>query len=244
MQTPSVTAPYTVSERRFYTGMAIAIFLVVFVGFSRSFFLRPLFPEHPSPSEPIFYIHGALFTLWILLFALQVTLINRGSVQVHRNIGLVGMLLAIGMVILGIMGALYAAARPTGFVGIPVPGLSFLAIPFFDMILFSAFVTMAYLERRNPQSHKRWMVLATLNLITAAIARWPIINSLGPLAYFAMTDLFVVALAIWDFKSRKKLHPVTLRGGLLLILSHPVRLVVSGTAVWLSFAAWATGFVK
>jgi hypothetical protein len=244
MQTQSVTAPYTVSERRFYTGMAIAIFLVVFVGFSRSFFLRPLFPEHPSPSEPIFYIHGALFTLWILLFALQVTLIKRGSVQLHRNIGLMGMLLAIAMVILGTMGALYAAARPTGFVGIPVPGLSFLAIPFFDMILFSTFVTMAYLQRRNTQSHKRWMVLATLNLITAAIARWPLINSLGPLAYFAMTDLFVVVLAIWDLKSRKKIHRVTLSGGLLLILSHPVRLVVSGTAVWLAFAAWATGFVK
>lgn len=244
MQTQSVTAPYTVSERRFYTGMAIAIFLVVFVGFSRSFFLRPLFPEHPSPSEPIFYIHGALFTLWILLFALQVTLIKRGSVQLHRNIGLVGMLLAIAMVILGTMGALYAAARPTGFVGIPVPGLSFLAIPFFDMILFSAFVTMAYLQRHNTQSHKRWMVLATLNLITAAIARWPLISSLGPLAFFAITDLFVVALALWDLKSRKKIHRVTLRGGLLLILSHPVRLVVSGTAVWLAFAAWATGLVK
>lgn len=244
MQTQSVTAPYTVSERRFYTGMAIAIFLVVFVGFSRSFFLRPLFPEHPSPSEPIFYIHGALFTLWILLFVLQVTLIKRGSVQVHRNIGLMGMLLAIAMVILGTMGALYAAARPTGFVGIPVPGLSFLAIPFFDMILFSAFVTMAYLQRHNTQSHKRWMVLATLNLITAAIARWPLISSLGPLAFFAITDLFVVALALWDLKSRKKIHRVTLRGGLLLILSHPVRLVVSGTAVWLAFAAWATGLVK
>jgi len=244
METSTITARYPVSERRFYTGMAIAIFLAVFVGFSRSFFLRPLFPDHPSPSEPIFYIHGALFTLWILLFALQVTLISRGSVHLHRNVGLLGMLLAIAMVVLGIMGALYAAARPTGFVGIPVPGLSFMAIPFFDMILFSGFVTMAYLERRNTQSHKRWMVLATLNLVTAAIARWPVINSLGPLAYFAITDLFVVALAIWDFKSRKKLHRVTLVGGLLLFISHPLRLVVSGTAAWLSFAAWATGFVK
>ena len=244
MQTPSITAHHTNSERRFYTGMAITILLVVFVGFSRSFFLSPLFPEHPSPSEPIFYIHGVLFTLWILLFVLQVTLISRGSVQMHRNVGLLGMLLATAMVILGTTGALYAAARPTGFVGIPVPGLSFLAIPFFDMILFSAFVIMAYLQRHNTQSHKRWMLLATLNLITAAFARWPIINSLGPLAYFGMTDLFVVALALWDFKFRKKLHRVTLWGGLLLIISHPVRLVLSGTAAWLSFAGWATGFVR
>jgi hypothetical protein len=34
--------------------MALAILATVIIGFSRSFFLRPLFPESPSPSEMIF----------------------------------------------------------------------------------------------------------------------------------------------------------------------------------------------
>jgi len=66
---------------------------------------------------------------------------------------------------------------------------------------------------------------------------------LGPLAFFGLTDLFIVALAIWDFRTRGRLHPVTLWGGLLIIVSQPLRLVVSGTAGWLAFARWATGLL-
>lgn len=244
METSIITKDRSLSERRFYTGMAIAILLTVLVGFGRSFFLRPLFPEHPAPSEPIFYVHGVLFTLWILLFVAQVSLVSAGNTRLHRKIGPFGAGLVIAMVVLGVLGALTAASRATGFVNIPVPPLQFLAIPLFDMVLFPAFVTLAFVHRRDLQRHKRWMLLATLNLITAAIARWPIVNTLGPLAYFAITDLFVVALAVWDFRSRGRLHTVTLVGGLLLIISQPLRLFVSGTDAWLAFARWATGLVS
>jgi hypothetical protein len=244
MQTSTIITDRTISERRFFTGMALAILMSVLVGFGRSFFLRPLFPEHPSPAEPIFYVHGAIFTLWIFMFVTQVSLIARGNVAIHRKIGIAGGVLVVVMVVLGVFGALTAASRSAGFVNIPIPPLQFLAIPLFDMIVFPAFVAMAFLRRHNAQSHKRWMLLGTLNLITAAIARWPIIETLGPLAYFGITDLFIVALAIWDFRSRGKLHPVTLWGGLLLILSQPLRLVVSGTSAWLVFAQWATGLIS
>ena len=244
METTIITKDRSLSERRFYTGMAIAILITVFVGFGRSFFLRPLFPEHPAPAEPIFYVHGIMFTLWILLFVAQVSLVSAGNIRLHRKLGSFGAALVVAMVVLGVMGALTAASRSTGFVNIPVPPLQFLAIPFFDMILFLAFAVLAFVYRHNPQRHKRWMLLATLNLITAAIARWPIVSSLGPLAYFAITDLFVVALAVWDFRSRGRLHQVTLWGGLMLIISQPLRLIVSGTAGWLIFARWATSLIS
>lgn len=243
METSIIANDRSVSERRFYTGMAIAILITVLVGFGRSFFLRPFFPEHPAPSEPVFYVHGAIFSLWILLFVTQVLLVS-GNVRLHRKIGPFAVLVVIAMVVLGVISALTAAGRDTGFVNIPVPPLQFLAIPLFDMILFPAFVSLAFIFRHNPQSHKRWMLLATLNIITAAIARWPVISSLGPLAYFGITDLFVVGLAVWDFRSRGRLHRVTLWGGLLLIVSQPLRLIVSGTAAWLVFAQWATGPFK
>jgi hypothetical protein len=241
METTTITSNRTLSERRFYSAMAIAILMSVLVGFGRSFFLRPLFPERPSPAEPIFYIHGVAFTLWIFVFLVQVTLISRAHATAHKKIGVVSAFLVLTMIVLGIMGALTAASRSTGFVGIPVPPLQFLAIPLFDMIIFPAFIVMAYIRRHNAQSHKRWMVLATLNLITAAIARWPIVDSLGPLAYFGITDLFVIALALWDYRSLGRIHSVTLWGGLLMILSQPLRLIVSGTSGWLAFAQWATG---
>lgn len=241
METTTITSNRILSERRFYSGMAIAILISVLVGFGRSFFLSPLFPNHPAPTELVFYLHGALFTSWIIIFFAQVSLISRGRTKLHKKIGFASAFLVVAMVILGVIGALTAASRSTGFVGIPVPPLQFLAVPLFDMIVFPAFVAMAYIRRNNSQSHKRWMVLATLNLITAAIARWPVVSSLGPLAYFGITDLFIVALALWDFRSQGKIHQVTLWGGLLMIISQPLRLIVSGTSAWMAFATWATG---
>jgi len=46
-----------------------------------------------------------------------------------------------------------------------------------------------------------------------------------------------VPLAIWDFKTRGRLHPVTLWAGLLLIVSQPLRLWLSGTDAWLQVIA-------
>jgi hypothetical protein len=243
MATPMVSPGRASAERRFFTGMALAILATVIVGFSRSFFLRPLFPDWPSPSETIFYVHGGAFTAWIVLLVAQASLVAGGRTELHRKIGPFSAVLAVAMVVVGTLGALIAARRATGFVQVPVPPLQFLAIPIFDMILFATFVWLAIAQRRNPQTHKRWMLLATVNLVTAAIARWPGVLALGPLTFFGLTDLFVIALAIWDFRARGRLHPVTLWGGLLIIASQPLRLVVSSTGGWLALARWATGLL-
>lgn len=231
------------AERRFYSGITLAMFVVVAVGFARSFFLRPLFPGWPSPPETVFYVHGAVFTAWCVLLVAQPRLVASGRTDLHRTAGWWGAALAVAMVGLGTVGALIAARRPTGFVGIPLPGVQFLAVPLFDMLLFSAFVAAAIARRGDVQGHKRLMVLASVNLMAAAIARWPFIGSGGPLAYFALSDLFIVALLVWDLRSRGRLHPVTLWGGLAIVLSQPLRLVVSGTSAWLSFGRWAVGLL-
>jgi len=234
---------HTSSERRFFGAMALAILFCVFLGFARSFYLKPLFPDWPAPTEPLFSVHGLAFTAWVLLLLVQTTLIARGNVGLHRKIGAFGAALAITMVVLGVLAALVAARRPTGFVGIPVPPLQFLAVPLFGIALFAVFVILAVARRRDTQSHKRLMMLASIQLVTAAIARWPVISQFGPPAFFGITNLFIVALAIWDFRTRGRLHPVTLWGGLLAIAAQPIQLVLLGTDAWLGFARWATGLL-
>ncbi|QDH71093.1 hypothetical protein [Marilutibacter alkalisoli] len=233
----------TLAERRFFGAMAWAMLVVVFIGFSRSFFLRPLFPDHAAASETIFFVHGAVFAAWFVLLVVQTSLVANERIGVHRRIGPFGALLAVAMLVLGLWGSLVAAARPEGFVAVPVPPLQFLAIPIFDVGLFTVFVALALGQRRNPQAHKRWMLLATINLLAAAIARWPGVLDYGPPAFWGLTDLFIVALALWDFRSRGRLHPVTLWGGLAIILSQPLRMVLAGTDGWDAFARWATGLV-
>src|SRR5947208_2023227 len=131
MTTSMPLAARAPAERRFFLGMALALFAAVAVGFARSFFLRPLFPGWPSPSETIFYVHGAAYTAWIVLLVTQTALVSAGRRDLHRRIGPFGVALAAAMVILGTLAALIAARRPGGFIGIPVPPLSFLAIPLF-----------------------------------------------------------------------------------------------------------------
>jgi hypothetical protein len=231
------------SERRFYSAMALAFLAVVLAGFSRTFFLRPLFPDRPVPPEPIFLIHGATAAAWILLFLVQARLVANDRTRLHRRLGAwAGAALAVLIVVLGVQGALVAAARPGGFIGVPVPPLQFLTVPLFDITLFGTFVAMAIARRRDLQAHKRWMLLATVNLLPAALARVPNIRMFGgPLAFLWFTDLFVLALVAWDVRSRGRLHPATLLGGGLIVASQPLRLLVGGTEPWLAFARWATG---
>jgi len=243
MATPMSATTAPPSERRFYTGMSIAILATVLVGFSQSFFLRPLFPDKPTPTEAVFYVHGAVFTAWIVLLVAQASLIAGRRVDLHRRTGAFGAALAIVMVALGLYIALVAAKRPTGFFDVPVPPLQFLIVPVTDLILFGTLVALAVARRNDAQAHKRLMLLATINLTTAAVARIPGIGDGGPLPVFAVTDLFIAALAIWDVRTRGRLHPATLWGGLATILSQPLRLALSGTAPWLAVAAWLTALI-
>ena len=116
----------------------LAAIIVVFVGFARTFFLRFWFPEAESfaASERIFYVHGVFFTAWIVFLVMQAMLVRAGRVQLHRTLGWLGAAIAACVVLLGLYGASVAAQRPGGFIGVPLPPLQFLVVPFFDMVLF------------------------------------------------------------------------------------------------------------
>lgn len=152
--------------------------------------------------------------------------------------------MAIAVVILGMWGSLIAARRPTGFIDAPVSPLQFLAVPLSLLLLFSIFFILAILRRRDAQTHKRCMVLASLSLVEAAVGRWPLafLRKASLLPFFSpldlTVDLFLLPLIWWDRHSRRWLHRVTLWGGLALILIHPLRLMLAGTATWQRFAAW------
>lgn len=230
-------------ERIFFSAMAVAMAALVFVGFGRSFFLRIWFPEAETYAAPetIFYIHGALFTTWMVLLIVQTSLVRIGRVDLHRKLGPLGAALAPVMVLIGITGSLVAARRPDGFIGVPIPPLQFLAVPLFDMVLFGLLAGLAVVWRRNAARHKRLMLLATVSLLGAATVRIPVesVAALGPLGLLLLPSLFIVLLAIWDISVLRRLHPVTLWAGLAVVASQPFRFWVMGTEPWLSFAGWA-----
>jgi hypothetical protein len=187
----------------------------------------------------VFAVHGAVFSAWVVLFVVQAALVSAKRTDIHRKLGVLGAVLAPLMVIVGFQAAIAAARRGFGTPGLPPP-LVFLAVPMFDLVVFAALVGAALWFRRNPAMHKRLMLLAMLAVITAAIARLPGVLSYGPPAFFGLTDLFLLAGIAWDKWTRGRVHPAYIWGGLFLVLSQPLRLVVSGTDTWLRIATWLT----
>ncbi|MGI8735589.1 MAG: hypothetical protein ACR2LM_20085 [Pyrinomonadaceae bacterium] len=225
------------ADRRFFTAMSIAAAITVFAGFAPTYFLKSAF-RAPALS-PLLHVHGLLFTSWILLFVIQTSLISARRIDIHRRLGIPGGLLASAMLVVGYFAAIGAAQRGASPPGGPPP-LVFLAIPLGDLVVFALLVGTGLYFKRRAQIHKRLLLLATISLLTPAIARLPHVASAGPLAFFGLTDLFILVCLIYDRIVRGRIHPAFLWGGLLIVVSQILRLLISGTDAWLAFASWLT----
>ena len=229
-------------ERLFYTGMAVAFLFIVFAGFARTYYLRPYFAT--PQLTPLLHLHGLLFTSWIVLLLAQTVLVAAKRTAVHRRRGLAGAALAVLMILIGTTTAVVRAKLVEVPVGSPSP-LAFLTIPLGDMLVFALLIGAGFYYRRRLDVHKRLMLLATIAILPAAVARLPLdfIQQFGPLAFFGLPDLFILVILLYDLLTRGRPHRATVWGGLLLVVSHPLRLFVGNTQAWLSFATWLTDWV-
>lgn len=223
------------ADRRFFTAMSIAAAITVFAGFAPTYFLKSAFG---SPALPLLiHVHGLVFTSWIVLFVIQTSLVAARRTDIHRRLGIPGGLLASAMLVIGYLAAINAARRGASPPGGPPP-LQFLVVPLGDIFVFAVLVGTGLFFRRRPQIHKRLLLLATISILTAAVARLPYVGPAGPLAFFGATDLFILVCLAYDLAVRGRIHPAFIWGGLFIVVSQPLRLLLSGTDVWLAFARW------
>ena len=224
-------------QRVFFTSMPVAMAVAVFVGFAPTYYLKT---AYGTPAlTPLYHLHGLLFSLWMALIVAQPALVAARRISLHRRLGSVGGVLAAAMVLTALAVAIDLGRRGAAPPG--VPPLSFLAVPLATVLVFPALIGAALAWRRHPETHKRLMLIGTLELVPAGIARWPGLAAVGPLAYFGITDLFLVAMLLFDLATRGRPHPATLWGGLFLVASQVLRLVISSTGPWLAFAGWLVG---
>jgi uncharacterized membrane protein YozB (DUF420 family) len=194
------------ADRHFFSGMALACASILFLGFLPSYFHRSA--ELP-PLSPLYQLHGALFTAWIVLLVAQTALVAGRRTDIHRGLGwgLAGAVLAAVVFVLGVAVSVETLRRNGG----PPDPRKFLAIPLGDIIVFGVLVGAAVLQRQDSDTHKRLMLLATISLLTPAVARFlRQVGMGGAPNLFYGTDAFVVVLAIYDVVSRGRVHPATL----------------------------------
>ena len=224
-------------DRLFYTGMGLAILAVTFWGFARSYYLNAWMPTPPGFRElnGLLHFHGALFTAWIILGLIQPALIAGRNVRLHRRLGVAGAVLAAAMVVVGNVVAV-VSMHWTQLT--PAEPFAFYAIPFFAINTFALLVALAIANRRRPEAHKRLMLLAATQIVEAAIARVPVqaMADYFPFSHLVVSDLIIVAGVAYDLASRRRVHPVWIWGGAIVLGSQLLRLFVAETGPWLSFA--------
>jgi hypothetical protein len=239
MSIESTVVPRRHIERGVYTWAALAAVIVVFAGFARSYYLKGVFGT-PALTGLV-HLHGIVMTLWFTLFFVQVRLVASDRVDLHRKLGVFGAVLALLVVAVGTLTAI-AGARHGSPPGRPPP-LVFLAIPLGDMVVFSVLVSLGLALRRKPMAHKRLLLLSSLGIVTAAVARIPLdfIRNGGLPAFFAITDLLLLLCIGYDTVKNRRLHPAFGFGFLFIIGSQVLRFWLSGTPEWLRFATWLVG---
>lgn len=228
-------------DRVFYSSIAVAMAVMVFTGFARTYY-GPLVVGGPratlsgAPWTFFVHAHATLFTSWVLLFVVQTVLVASRRVALHRRLGIAGATLAAAMVVAGVAVAITSARRGSAPPGIDP--LAFLAVPLFDLVLFSGFIIAALTLRRNKEAHKRLMLLAYVSILAAAAARLPGVPLTSPPVFFGIALAFAIAGIVYDYFSRGRVHKAYLFGLPILVMSVPLRLAISGTPQWRSFAEW------
>ena len=234
----------TSNAQYFYFYMALACTAVAFLGFAPTYWL-PM-ASGKFPPMPVVHFHGLLFFAWTLFFTFQTWLAASLQVARHRTMGMIGVSLATAMTIFGFLVGVNAMKRSAA-IGQTDEGIAFAIVPFSGILFFAVVFTLAVAAVRQPETHKRLMLLAGISLLDAAVARWFLTflappGPLGPppvpvtIPPALVAYLLLVAAMVFDWRTRGRPHPVYVYGGIALIAVKLLNWPISATPFWHSFA--------
>jgi hypothetical protein len=214
--------------------MAILLCVIVVIGFTPTYFGAGVF-RAPLPSR-ILHFHGAVFSLWMILYLVQSALISARRVRWHRSLGTVAFCLPPIMVALGVIAAFDALHRDVK-IGPLDPAVS-LAIPLLGIVAFTVVIYAAWRTRRQPDAHKRLILLATMGLTEAAWGRFPwgrmgISPAGGAVGGLGVLVLLLVA---YDLIALHRVHRSTMWAAPFTFVLNAFAVPIGMTAVWHSFA--------
>jgi hypothetical protein len=226
-------------DHRFFGVAAAAVIIAVLVGFGPTFYLKQFF-GNPPIARSIIWIHGFVMTAWVILFTVQVYFISSKKIKLHQKLGYAGIALAVLVFATGLLVTVSAARYGTAAAPPNIPPLEFMIVPFGDMVVFAILFGAAVYYRKNSPNHKRLMLLTVLNFLPPAIARFPggLTNTIGPLWFYGVPTVITVVLLALDTWYNRKVNKVFLFAGIFMLASMWIRLPLSTTGTWLSFAEW------
>lgn len=218
----------------FFVIAALVLLTLVFIGFSATLYLRGVVtaPRPPFPLTAYVVVHGVVMTSWYLLFLVQASLVAANRVDLHRRLGVVGVVLAASVVVTGAYVTLHMPQYHISL-GMPV-SVHREQLPFFGIVIgnlirlafFAGIVTAAILLRRRPQWHGRLMFWSFVFTVQPAFGGQgtrplgplvaPLIAPLRgwlplPLAVVVFALAFI-ALCAHDLMKLRRIHPASVTG--------------------------------
>ncbi|WOJ97130.1 hypothetical protein R0137_00820 [Congregibacter brevis] len=246
-------AKYTRSA--FFSRYAMALLAVVLIGFAPSFFLRLVIESEPLPFY--LHLHGALLTGWFAIVCGQALLIRKDDVMLHRRLGrffaVYGAAVAIAALMATFnwverelaMGATFesdmAAVNPLQASGVSFQDFAAALVCFnlASVLGFVVLLALAVVFRREGSHHKRYVLFASLSIVTPGVARISRIvmqTEMGPIIPLGIAGLGL-AILIADFQSLGRLHPASLRASLILF-------IVNGVAGFVALSPYGARLVR
>jgi hypothetical protein len=236
---PSVTQRQP--EQRLFAWLAVLIVILVFVGFSRTYYLHSLFKA--AKLSIFLHVHGAVMTGWIILFAVQTFLVASNHTRIHRALGTFGAGYAVLVVVMGCTATVLAARREvlahSQFVS---SILTVLALELTQMLLFASLVASGIRLRNRAGYHKRLMLLAAFCILPNPIVRLFIWAGFGSnIVMLSFWALLVAAVVLLDSMRNRRLHPAFGLGATITVAFLYLAYFTSLTPLWQRLAANAVG---
>jgi hypothetical protein len=227
-----------------YSWTALGCVLTAFLGFIPTFWM-PL-SAGQFKANPVVFMHGVGFFTWTLFALAQTSLVPAGYRALHREVGLAGISFATLLTMLGLLAALNSLQ--SGIAAHQAAGAeAFLIVPLTVIAAFAILFTFAIANIRHTARHSRLMLLATISVLNAPVARplivWvykiPPVEQLPvwidvPASY--LSYLLIVPALIHDWRTRGRIHPVYMIAVPILILVPLAVMPISDTAAWHAFA--------
>ncbi len=186
--------------------------------------------DQPSNRDPKFIIHGLFGLAWYVLLAIQANLVRVRDVKLHKELGIVTFIVAIG-VTLSTLYIFIVVWKGWGHMSVEARA-NRLLLPGYATCLL-----LAWLRRGQSDWHKRLIFTGTFFMLGPVLSRaydplivswmeplFPVFTAradeVGFLVFFwGIWIGFFLSLALYDWKNLRRIHSVTVAGFACFVLT-------------------------
>jgi hypothetical protein len=225
LDAPSAPAAI-IRARQAYLAIALLIFGIVAWGFWETYYAQAL---ARADLPAIVHVHAIVFSIWVLVLLAQAAVVVAGNIRLHRRLGVLGMAYGALVFLVGLLVSVGAPALRvrSGFYPLDVGGVIVL-YNLTDMLLFGAFLALAFAYRNRLELHKRWIIAATAALCGAALGR--VVPSNSP-QYLLLWLSPLLAMLAADLATRRRVHWIPVVSAALLVVAF-FKVPLYGAPVW------------